>query len=135
MNTSLNMTSQTCWLMLVDAGCNQDQPTPTIRGGGVMVVGYTFRLTTTIITTIVTQQQGTQMAAKQDPSPTEISELCLQIQTTWTAQERMKRLRSDLRPTYTRCDGIEEHIDAEDYADHHEARERLQAGAYPPPGL
>ena len=70
------------------------------------------------------------MTATKDPSPEQIAELCLQIQSTWTAQERMKRLRSDLRPTYTRCDGIEEHIDAEDYADHHEARETLQAMGY-----
>ena len=75
------------------------------------------------------------MAATRDPSPEEIEQLTAEIRATWTPAERMKRLRSDLRPTYTRCDGIEEHIDAEDYADHHEARERLQAGAYPPPGF
>ena len=61
-----------------------------------------------------------------DPSPEEIAELCLLIQQTWTAAERMKRLRPDLRPHYTRCDGISEDIDAEDYDEHHEARERLQ---------
>ena len=70
------------------------------------------------------------MAATRDSSPAEIAAACLLIQSTWTAAERMKRLRSDLRPTYTRCDGIEEHIDAEDYADHHEARETLQAMGY-----
>jgi hypothetical protein len=100
-----------------------------------MVVGYTFRLTTTIITTIVTQQQGTQMAAKQDPTPTEIAELCLQIQSTWTAQERMKRLRSDLRPSFTRCDGETEEMSSSVYDGHHEQRQGLQAGAYPPPGF
>ena len=68
------------------------------------------------------------MAAKQDPSPTEIAAACLLIQAGWSEAERMKRLRSDQRPAYQRCDGIEEHIDAEDYADHHEAREALQAG-------
>lgn len=71
------------------------------------------------------------MTAKADPSPAEIAELCLEIQAGWTPAERMKRLRADLRPHYTRCDGIEEDIDAEDYADHHEARERLQAWGMP----
>ena len=63
-----------------------------------------------------------------DPTPEQIRDECLLIQATWTPAERMKRLRSDQRPAYQRCDGIEEHIDAEDYADHHEAREALQAG-------
>ena len=68
------------------------------------------------------------MKKNSDPSPEQIEQLTAQIRATWTPAERMKRLRSDQRPAYQRCDGIEEHIDAEDYADHHEAREALQAG-------
>ena len=71
------------------------------------------------------------MAATRDPSPEEIEQLTAEIRATWTPAERMKRLRSDLRPTYTRCDGIEEHIDAEDYADHHSQRQALQAWQTP----
>ena len=67
------------------------------------------------------------MKATKDPSPEQIRLACLDIQAGWTPQERMKRLRADLRPHYTRCDGVTEDIDAEDYADHHEAREALQA--------
>jgi len=43
--------------MLVDGGCNQDQPRPTSMGV-MMLVGYTFRLTT-ITTTIVERQTKT----------------------------------------------------------------------------
>ena len=68
------------------------------------------------------------MTATKDPTPSEIAAACLLIQATWTPAEKLKRLRSDLRPYYTRCDGIEEDIDAEDYADHHDARAELQAG-------
>lgn len=69
------------------------------------------------------------MAATRDPSPEEIAAICLEIQSAWTPAERMKRLRPDLRPHYTRCDGVEEDIDAEDYNHHHEAGEALQAMA------
>jgi hypothetical protein len=94
-----------------------------------MVVGYTFRLTTTIITTIVTQQQGTHMPAKREPTPTEITAACLEIQAGWSERERMSRLRSDLRPTYTRCDGETEEMSSSVYDDHHEQRAELQAMA------
>lgn len=57
-----------------------------------------------------------------DPSPEEIAAACLEIQKTWTASEKLKRLRVDLRPTYQRCDGISEDIDAETYDEHHEGR-------------
>lgn len=66
------------------------------------------------------------MAATRDPSPAEIAAICLEIQAGWTPQERMKRMRPDMRPHYTRCDGVEEDIDAEDYDDHHAQREALQ---------
>ena len=49
-----NLSNQRCWLMLVDGGCNQDQPRPTSMGV-MMLVGYTFRLTT--ITTIIVERQ------------------------------------------------------------------------------
>ena len=65
------------------------------------------------------------MAVPQDPTPEQIAAACLEIQATWTPAEKMKRLRPDLRPQYTRCDGISEDIDAEDYDEHHERRERL----------
>jgi hypothetical protein len=61
-----------------------------------------------------------------DPTPAEIAAACLLIQSTWTEAERMKRLRSDLRPTFTRCDGVTEEMTAEVYEGHHERREKLQ---------
>jgi hypothetical protein len=65
----------------------------------------------------------------QDPSPTEIAAACLEIQSTWTEAERLKRLRADLRPTYTRCDGVTETMTADVYDRHHERRSELQAMA------
>ena len=67
------------------------------------------------------------MTATRDPSPAEIAAACLLIQAGWTEAERMKRLRADLRPTYTRCDGERETMAAEVYNGHHSERERLQA--------
>ena len=64
-----------------------------------------------------------------DPTPEEIHLACLAIQSTWTAAERMKRLRPDLRPTYTRCDGVTESMTADVYDRHHEQRAELQAMA------
>ena len=40
-----------------------------------------------------------------DPSPDEIAERCLEIQSEWTAAERMRRLRVDLRPAIQTADG------------------------------
>ena len=62
------------------------------------------------------------MTAKADPSPAEITAACLEIQHGWTPEERMKRLRVDLRPAYTLADGRLRTMDAEDYRDHHDAR-------------
>ncbi len=70
-----------------------------------------------------------------DPTPEEIAAACLLIQAGWSEQEKLKRLRADLRPTYTRCDGEHEEMTAANYDGHHERRAELQAGAYPPPGI
>ena len=67
------------------------------------------------------------MTAKADPTLEEIRLACLEIQSTWTPEERMKRLRSDLRPSFVRCDGEVEEMTAEVYNGHHSERERLQA--------
>ena len=66
------------------------------------------------------------MTATKDPSPAKIAELCLEIQATWTPAEKLKRLRSDLRPTFTRCDGEREEMTADVYNGHHGQREKLQ---------
>ena len=66
------------------------------------------------------------MAATKDPTPEEIAADCRLIQATWTAAEKMKRLRVDLRPMFTRCDGEKLEIDAAAYNRHHEQREALQ---------
>jgi hypothetical protein len=66
------------------------------------------------------------MAKKREPTPTEIAAECLLIQSTWTAAERMKRLRPDLRPHYTRCDGEHEEMTADVYNGHHNERAELQ---------
>ena len=73
------------------------------------------------------------MPAANDPSPAEISERCLEIQRGWSEQEKLKRLRVDLRPTYTRCDGVTEEMTAESYSGHHEQREALQSTGYTTP--
>jgi hypothetical protein len=69
------------------------------------------------------------MTAKADPTPEQIRLACLEIQSTWSEAERMKRLRADLRPTYTRCDGVTEPMTADVYDRHHERRAELQAMA------
>jgi hypothetical protein len=69
------------------------------------------------------------MSGKQtDPPPEEIAAACLQIQSTWTPEERWKRLRVDLRPTYRRCDGVTEDMSPEAYETHISERERIQEG-------
>jgi hypothetical protein len=64
-----------------------------------------------------------------DPTPEEIAQRCAEIQAGWSPEERMKRLRSDLRPHYTRCDGVTEPMTAANYDRHHERRAELQAMA------
>jgi hypothetical protein len=61
-----------------------------------------------------------------DPSPEQIAAACLLIQATWSPREKLSRLRADLRPTYTRCDGETEEMTADVYAGHHEQRAELQ---------
>jgi hypothetical protein len=60
------------------------------------------------------------MAATRDPSPEEIAAACLLIQATWSAREKLSRLRVDLRPTYQRCDGERLEMSSETYSGHHE---------------
>ena len=62
------------------------------------------------------------MTAKADPTPEEIRLACLEIQSTWSPEERMKRLRADLRPTYTRCDGERLEMSSSVYDGHHAGR-------------
>jgi hypothetical protein len=62
-----------------------------------------------------------------DPSPAQIAAMCLEIQSTWTAEERLKRLRCDWRPTFVRCDDVQVDMDLRVYDQHIEAGERLQA--------
>ncbi len=69
------------------------------------------------------------MTATKDPTPEEIAQRCAEIQRGWSEQEKLKRLRADLRPTYTRCDGERETMDADVYDGHHERRAELQAMA------
>ena len=70
-----------------------------------------------------------------DPTPEEIHLACLAIQSTWTAAERMKRLRPDLRPTYTRCDGERETMTAGDYNGHHGQREAITSLSFASDGV
>ena len=62
-----------------------------------------------------------------DPTPAEIAAACLLIQAGWSEQEKLKRLRSDLRPTYTRCDGERLEMSSSVYERHHERRELINA--------
>ena len=66
------------------------------------------------------------MAQNPDPTPEQIRDECLLIRSTWTPAERMSRLRSDLRPQYTRCVGETEQMAAETYNWHHEQRALIQ---------
>lgn len=72
------------------------------------------------------------MAATKDPTPAEIAELCLEIQRGWSEQEKLKRLRSDLRPSRRLADGTMHDIGSDDYSGHHGTRAAiLQAMADP----
>jgi hypothetical protein len=66
------------------------------------------------------------MSTNADPTPDEIAAACLEIQAGWTPDERLRRLRPDLRPTYQRCDGVVETMAASDYDQHHDTRQELQ---------
>ena len=54
-----------------------------------------------------------------DPSPEEIAERCAAIQAEWTPEERMKRLRCDLRPQVMTADGRLVDVSTEAYEAHH----------------
>ena len=62
------------------------------------------------------------MAATKDPTPAKIAELCLEIQRGWSEQEKLKRLRVDLRPVFTRCDGERLEMSSSVYDGHHAGR-------------
>jgi hypothetical protein len=61
-----------------------------------------------------------------DPSPEEISAICREIQAGWSDEERLKRLRPDWRPSFTRCDRIPVEMDLRVYDAHIQEGERLQ---------
>ena len=61
------------------------------------------------------------MSPKHDPSPAELHQACLLIQSTWTPDEAFKRLRADLRPMVQSADGRLVAMTAADY-DRHERR-------------
>jgi hypothetical protein len=66
-------------------------------------------------------------AAKPDPTPSEIAEICWEIQAGWSDEERLKRMRIDWRPTYRRCDGEHPEFAVTIYESHHENHETLNA--------
>ena len=53
-----------------------------------------------------------------DPSPAEITERCAEIRATWSAVERQRRLRSDMRPTVAGADGRLHDVSADDLSTH-----------------
>lgn len=53
-----------------------------------------------------------------DPSPAEIALACAEIRSGWTASEHIKRMRPDLRPTFSLCDGERETMSGEAYGTH-----------------
>ena len=57
-----------------------------------------------------------------DPSPFELTSICLEIQATWTPDEAFKRLRADERPMVRCADDRLLAVSADDYAKHQEAR-------------
>ena len=58
------------------------------------------------------------MNTKPDPSPNELALACLQIQSHWTSDERLRRLRSDERPMVRCADGRPVAMAADDYVTH-----------------
>ena len=58
-----------------------------------------------------------------DPSPEEIAERCAAIQAEWTPEERMRRLRCDLRPQVMTADGRLVDVSTEAYEAHQAACE------------
>jgi len=58
------------------------------------------------------------MNTKPDPSAAELTSLCAEIQSAWSADERLRRLRSDERPTVQAADGRLVSVSAADYQAH-----------------
>jgi hypothetical protein len=61
-----------------------------------------------------------------DPTPAEIEHRSAAIRRDWSVDERMSRLRADLRPSYRLADGRQQAMSNAAYSVHHEQRERLQ---------
>lgn len=53
-----------------------------------------------------------------DPTPEEIAAMCLEIQAGWTPEQRLRRLRHDLRPQIILVDGTTAAVSAESLAVH-----------------
>jgi len=62
------------------------------------------------------------MSPTPDPTPADIERMTAEIRAEWTAEEKMRRLRPDLRPSFTRCDGEQIEMSAEGYERHHSGR-------------
>jgi len=61
------------------------------------------------------------MNTKPDPSPEEIAAACAEIQSGWTPDGRLKRLRADERPMVRCADDRLLAVSADDYEKHQEA--------------
>jgi len=64
------------------------------------------------------------MNQTKDPSPNELALACLQIQSGWTPDERLRRLRADERPMVRCADDRMVSVSAADYAKHLSGSER-----------
>lgn len=62
-----------------------------------------------------------------DPTPEQIHQACQLIQSGWTPDERLKRLRADLRPMVACADGRHVAVTGGDYEGHHMRHGELQA--------
>ena len=63
-----------------------------------------------------------------DPTPAEITALCLAIQAGWTPDERLRRLRVDWRPMVPTADGRLLAVSADDYGAHENPVRTVRAG-------
>lgn len=62
----------------------------------------------------------------QDPTLEQIAAACLLIRSGWSDDEKLKRLRADLRPSYRLADGRQQAMSNAAYNVHHGQREELQ---------
>ena len=60
-----------------------------------------------------------------DPTPEQNTAACLLLQSTWTPDERMRRLLCDLRPMVPTADGRLVAVAADDYDEHHSEHDLL----------